>query len=94
MSGTFVEVNTPNLAKVNVKAVPTSGPTTNCNVTNSTPKAPGTYTCNVSRGTTGFTGTVVFTETDNSSVYTFSPTSPHSYTNQQADIVQNVTVTK
>lgn len=91
--GTFTEVNSPNLAKVNVQAVPTTGATTNCTVTNSNVNDPGTYTCDVSRGTTGFTGTVQFSETS-SSVYTFSPASPHNYTNQQADIEQNVTVTK
>lgn len=93
ISGTFTEVNSPNLAKVDVKAVSTSGATTTCSVTNSNVNDPGTYTCTVSRGTMGFTGTVEFTETS-SSVYTFSPTSPHNYTSQQADIVQNVTVTK
>lgn len=90
ISGTFTQVNNPNMAKVNVQAVPSSGTPISCSVTIN----PATYTCTVNRGTTGFTGTVQFTETDSSSTYTFSPTSPHSYANQQADIVQNVTVTK
>jgi len=87
ISGALSEgTGNPNMNKVNVSAVSASGTTTTCTVTSSA------YTCTVPRGASGYTGALVFSDTDNSSVYTFSTVS--SLVNQQADVVANVVVTK
>jgi hypothetical protein len=87
ISGALSEgTGNPNMNKVVVSAVSASGTTTTCTVTSSA------YTCTVPRGASGYTGTLVFSDSDNSSVYTFSTVSP--LVNQQADFVANVVVSK